>query len=468
MLTIIGFLLVIGIVVLLISRKVSPLVAFSVPSLAAGLLAGFTPGELGEFMTEGITTVFPTASLFIFAILYFGVMRDRGLFDPIVRSLVGLLREKPVGLTLVTVAIALITHLDGVGATTFLLTIPALLPVYDRMKMRRVVLLLLTGITAGIVNMVPWGGPTLRAAAAIDADVSELYLPLVPVQIFGILLIAICAVVLGKLEQRRIDAGRNDELVRTSAGLPGRAEADTATEPRPGEPTPRNANPAEDRQFTSTQADGGTLALRPRDWRYWMNAALTIALLVGLFTSLMPLHLLFVIGFGIALLINFTSTDAQEGALHRHAKEALSMGGILIVVGVFLGVLTGTGMLDSMGDALVALTPTGAAGWIHIIFAIVAVPLGMVFGPDAMFFGLVPLISEVAGSAGVPAMDVARAVLIGDNPGFSISPVVPSVYLAVGLAGVKLGDHIRFTFFWAVGISLALLAFGIAIGAVGF
>lgn len=468
MLIAIGFLLVVTIVGLLITRKVSPLIAFSVPPLIAGLIAGFGPAELGEHMTAGIATVFPTASLFIFAILFFGVMRERGLFDPAVQWLVGLIRERPVGLTLVTVAVASVTHIDGVGATTFLLTIPALLPVYDRLKMRRLVLVFLTGITAGVINMVPWGGPTIRAATTINEDPGELWLPLVPVQIFGLIIIIVCAVILGKVEQRRISEGRNDVLVTETVAAGSSATSETSV----GNETPISSetriNSAEATQVPPKESVNPPLALSPRNWRYWVNLALTVALLIGLFTSLMPLNLLFVVGFGVALLVNFPNSEAQDQAMNRHAKEALSMGGILIVVGVFLGVLNGTGMLDAMGGALIGLVSSGAAGWVHIAFGAIAVPLGMVFGPDAMFFGLLPLLVEVGGSAGVPAADVARALLIGENTGFSISPVVPSVYLAVGLAGVKLGDHIRFAFPWAWGIGLTLLAFGLAIGVVGF
>lgn len=453
MLVLIGFLLVICIVVLLISRKVSPLVAFSVLPLIAGLIAGFSPGELGEFMNEGITSVIPTAVLFIFAILFFGLMRDRGLFEPIIRFLIGLIREKPVGLTLVTVMVAMVTHVDGVGATTFLLTIPALLPVYDRMKVRREVLLLLTGLTAGIVNMVPWGGPIVRAAAAINEDVRELWLPLIPVQILGLVIMIVVAVILGNIEKKRIAAGRNEKLLLSSVTGGG---------------TDHSRSGAADSAPDSGTTDTDSMSFSPRDWRFWANAALTLAVLICLFAGLMPLHLLFLLGFGVALVLNFKTTDGQDASLARHAKDALSMGGILIVVGVFLGVLTGTGMLDTMGDALVSLTPSGAAGWIHVAFGFVAVPLGMIFGPDAMFFGILPLVAEISASAGVPAADVARSILIGENTGFSISPVVPSVYLLVGLGGVKLGDHIRFTFLWAWAIGIVLMLFALVTGIVGF
>ncbi|MDK7749027.1 citrate:proton symporter [Brevibacterium sp. UMB10442] len=452
MLVVIGFVLVFAIVVLLVTRKVSPIVAFSVLPLIAGLAAGFSPSELGEFMGEGINTVMPTAVLFIFAILFFGLMRDRGLFDPVVNGLVGLIRERPVGLTLVTVLVAMVTHVDGVGATTFLLTIPALLPVYDRMKVRRLVLVMLTGLTAGIVNMVPWGGPTLRAATAVGEDVRELWLPLVFVQIFGILLIISLAVFMGRVETKRIAAGLNDNLLLAHTARGSFASDEVSKEQMPPEKTNTDAN----------------LSLSVRDWKFWANAVIALAVLVGLFLGVMPLHLLFLIGFGVALLVNFRSAESQDGSLARHAKDALSMGGILIIVGVFLGVLTGTGMLSAMGDALVSLTPQGAAMWVHVVFAVFAVPLGMSFGPDAMFFGILPLIAEVAAGAGVPSIDVARAILIAENTGFSISPVVPSVYLLVGLAGVKLGDHIRFTFFWAWAISVILLIFALLTGIVGF
>lgn len=158
MITALGFLMMLSIIVLILLRRISPVVAFTTIPVAICLMAGFGSTEIGEFIKSGLNTVAPTAALFLFAILYFGIMRDRGLFDPLVNFLIRRTGGKPLAVTLVTVVVTAIVHLDGVGAATFLLTIPALLPLYDRLNMSRTMLLLLVGTTAGSATWCPGAG----------------------------------------------------------------------------------------------------------------------------------------------------------------------------------------------------------------------------------------------------------------------------------------------------------------------
>ncbi len=123
-------------------------------------------------------------------------------------------------------------------------------------------------------------------------------------------------------------------------------------------------------------------------------------------------------------------------------------------------------MSDGMAHWMINVLPEGSANWLHLIIGAFGVPLGMLFSPDAYYFALLPVIRDVAVAAGVDPASVANAMLIGENTGFGISPVVPSVYLAIGLAGVELYKHIRYTLLWAWGISLVMLAAAVLFGVV--
>ncbi|WP_106418668.1 CitMHS family transporter [Salinicola tamaricis] len=433
MITTLGFVMMLGIIALILLKRLTPVVAFALVPVAACLLAGFSPAEIGGFIKSGLTAVAPTATLFIFAILYFGIMRERGLFDPLVNFLIRRTRGEPLRVAIVTVLVAGIAHLDGVGAATFLLTIPAFLPLYQRLRMSPLILLCLVGLTAGVVNMVPWGGPTARAAATSGVDASALWLPLVPVQALGIVLLLGLACLFGVRAQRRL-----------------RAEGHTA-----GGDMSAYLLPPRD------------TALALDDWRYWANVGLTLIILLILFTGAFPLYASFMVGLGIALLLNYPRPDEQGRQLARHANDALQMALVMLAAGILLGILAGAGMSEGMAGALIALLPAGSAGVLHLIVGFFGVPLGMLFSPDAYYFALMPIVRDIATAAGVPVDAVARAMLIGENTGFSISPVVPSVYLAIGLAQVELREHLKFTFLWAWGIGIVLLAFAWAIGAIG-
>lgn len=433
MITTLGFLMMLVIIGLILLRRISPVVAFTTLPVVACLLAGFNPGQIGEFIKAGLITVAPTAALFLFAILFFGIMRDRGLFDPLVNLLIRSTGGKPLAVALVTVLVTSVVHLDGVGAATFLLTIPALLPLYKRLNMSPAMLLCLVGTTAGVINMVPWGGTTARAAAVSGLDATELWLGLLPVQLVGLVCMLLVATVLGSRAQRR---------------------------------RPMSLGAAASVDLDSLSTEGREFGLSPRNLRYWLNVALTGAILACLFTGIFPLYACFMVGLGIALPLNFPSLDAQAERLKAHASDALQMVLVMMAAAVLLGVLSGAKMSDGMALALIDFLPGGSAQYLHVIVGFFGVPLGMIFSPDAYYFALLPVIRDVAAAAGVPLEAVARAMLIGENTGFSISPVVPSVYLALALSGVELRKHMAYTFFWAWGVSLVMLAFAVATGAV--
>ncbi|WP_434136825.1 citrate transporter (plasmid) [Pseudomonas luteola] len=435
MITALGFTMMLSIIVLILLRRISPVVAFTTIPVAICLLAGFSPVEIGAFIKNGLITVAPTAALFLFAILYFGIMRDRGLFDPLVNLLIRCTGGKPLLVALVTVVVTAVVHLDGVGAATFLLTIPALLPLYKRVNMSSTMLLMLVGTTAGVGNMVPWGGTTARAAATTGLDATQLWLGLIPVQLVGFACLLLIAAWLGLRAQRQL---------------------------------PVSLGAASSFDLTLAQPEAREHALSPRGIRYWLNVSLTAAILACLFTGIFPLYACFMVGLGLALPLNFTSLESQTERIKAHAADALQMVLVMMAAGVLLGVLAGAKMSDGMAMALIDTLPAGAAQYLHLIIGAFGVPLGMIFSPDAYYFALLPVIRDVAVAAGVPLEAVARAMLIGENTGFAISPVVPSVYLALALAGVELRKHIAFTFFWAWGVSLVMLVFAVLSGAVHY
>jgi len=471
MATFVGFAMIVIVLGTLVTRRLSPLVAFTAIPIAAGLALGYGPAALGAAMEAGVSAVAPTVALFVFAILYFGLMRERGLFEPVVQFAVRVIDGKPVRLTVATVLLAAIAHLDGAGATTFLLTIPALLPIYDRLRMRRVVLLMLIGISAGVMNLVPWGGTVVRAAISLDLDAGDIWRGLIPVQLFGLVLALVVAVTVGVRESRLAArlapvteslGHREPALVAggtSRLGQRGRASSGPAGGDHDALATvPEEPDAVEDKSGH----------LSPRSWRYRANLVLTVGLLVALFAELFPLHICFIIAFGIALAINCGTPALQDASVRRNAPEALYMAAVLLGVGIFLGILNGTAMMPGITDALSSLVPAQAAGISHLIFGLFATPLDLVLGADPFAFGLLPVVDSVATSGGTDSYSTARALLIGQNAGFAISPMVPSVYLALGLAKVSLGDHIRFSLPWLWAAGVLMLGFAVLVGAVTF
>ena len=73
---------------------------------------------------------------------------------------------------------------------------------------------------------------------------------------------------------------------------------------------------------------------------------------------------------------------------------------------------------------------------------------------------------EVAQGLGVPPMQVGQAALLGQmTTGFPVSPLTPATFLVVGLCGIDLGEHQRFTapclFAASVMMTIACVLFGV-------
>ncbi|GAA1768710.1 citrate:proton symporter [Streptomonospora arabica] len=455
MLTAMGFAAIATVLALLLSNRVSAVVALVGAPVAAALIAGFSPAEIGEFAGTGISDVAGTTAMFVFAILYFGVMRDAGLFDPVVRRVLGFAGRNPVTIALATVVLAMLTHLDGAGATTFLITIPAMLPLYDALGMRRLVLAALTGLGAGIMNMVPWGGPTARAASATGIDANALWAPLIPAQLVGIAACLAIAYLLGRRERVRLAAAA--PAARTAKAPAGGPAGEAAEDPRGAE----GPAPAGDGELSAEEA-----ALR-RPRLFWLNAALTAATVAVLISGVLSPELVFMVALVVALPLNYTGLKAQTDRINAHAQGAVLMASTLLAAGVFLGVMSESGMIDAMAEALTGAMPGAVGPALPLLVGVLAVPLSLLFGPDAYYFAVMPVLTAVGDTFGVPASAIAQASITGEETvGFPISPLTGSFYLLTGLAGVSIGRHIRFLLPWAWLVGLVVLAAAALTGAI--
>lgn len=433
MLSIIGLITTAIVVILLMGKRFSPIIALTIIPFLAAIVAGFEMSEIANFYESGITKVMGVAVMFIFAILYFGIMQDVGLFTPLIRKMLQITGSNPVAITCGTVIIAAIAHVDGSGASTFLITIPALLPLYKKMKMNPYLLLLLVGTSASIVNMIPWGGPMGRSAIILEVDPTDLWRPLIPLQFVALLLLLALAFFLGLKEKKRIH--KLEENIDT-------------------EHDDFNQDQLEEKEHHPTA--------KP----IWVNLLLTLAVIAMLFWGIIPAGFTFMIGVGLALVLNFPQKKLQMNRLKHHAPNALVMATIILAAGSFLGILNGSGMLDSIATDMVNVLPEAIIPELHLIVGALGVPLELVLSTDATYFALYPIIEQIVTGYGVDATVAIYVMMIGNIIGTFISPFSPALWLALGLSGLEIGKHIRYSFLWIWGFSLALIAAAFLIGIV--
>lgn len=437
MLSLIGFFTIFIIVILLMSGRVTPIVALIIVPIIGALIAGFGMIEIGEFFDEGILSVINVVIMFIFAILFFGIMQDVGLFTPLIDKLVSLSRGNIIAVSVGSVVIAAIAQLDGSGASTFLITIPALLPLYKRLKMNPYLLLLLIGGSASIMNMLPWAGPLGRTASVLKMDVTELWRPLIPIQIIGMVLMVCLAVYLGYREQRRIKKRYGSLEAALKQGQEEEVEVVEA-------PTTESS------------------LARPKI--LWLNVLLSIGVIGILVWGIIPAGFAFMIGVSIALPMNYPNIKDQMERLRVHAPNALFMATIILAAGSFLGILTGTGMLDSIAKDIVKVLPVVVGPYLHLIIGFFGVPFDLLLSTDAYYFALLPVVDQIATGFGIGSLSTAYAMIIGNIVGTFVSPFSPALWLALGLAGLEMGRHIRYSLLWMWGLGIILLIIAVITG----
>ena len=443
MLSIIGLVTILIIVFLLISGKTSPIVGLVLVPIVGAFVAGFNFEQIGEFFTIGTQSVFSVALMFIFAILFFGIMQDVGVFDPLINKMIALTRGNVIAVAVGTVLIAAIAQLDGSGASTFLITIPPLLPLYKRLKMNPYLLLMLVGTSASIMNMLPWAGPLGRTAAVLNMDVTELWRPLIKVQIIGLVMLIILAVLLGLREKRRI---AKNELNHEYSLITDDASESLVNVDQ------------------SAESIAAKLLQRPK--LYWINVILAISVIGILVWGVIPAGFAFMIGVSIALPINFPKVQDQMARIQAHAPAAILMAAIILAAGSFLGILNGTDMLNSIAKDLVTILPAFIIPYLHIVIGVLGVPFDLILSTDAYYFALFPIVEQVVTGFGVSSLSAAYAMIIGNIIGTFVSPLSPALWLALGLAGLEMGRHIRYSFMMMWGFSIVLLAIAIAIGVI--
>ena len=444
MLTLWAYGMVIVFMALIMTRRLSPLTALILVPTVVGMLAGFT-GELGGMMVQGITRLAPTGVMLLFAILYFAVMIDAGLFAPFVRRLVTVVHGDPVRVAVGTAVLALLVSLDGDGSTTYMITTAAMLPLYRALGMHPLVLACVTMLASGVMNILPWGGPTARAASALGVNVDDVFVPMVPVMAVGIAWTLFVAYRLGMGERRRLGAG----AVGAAANAVANATANTT-------PELAGSDPATGARAGGTDDD--VRFMRPD--RLYVNAMLTLALLVALMTGVLPLPVLFMLAYAAAVLINYPALDDQKALLARHAGNALAVVGLIFAAGVFTGILSGTKMVDAMANSVVTLVPPALGPYLAVVTGVLSIPFTFFISNDAFYFGVLPILAKAGEAYGLTAAEMARASLVG-QPVHLLSPLVPSTFLLAGLCGVDFGEHQRFTLRWALLSALVMLLGGV-------
>jgi CitMHS family citrate-Mg2+:H+ or citrate-Ca2+:H+ symporter len=414
---------------LIMSKRMSAMNALILIPIVFALALGFHDAKLGKMMFDGVKKVAPTGIMICFAILFFGIMIDAGLFDPIIKKILKVVHGDPMKVCVGTAVLAAFISLDGDGSTTYLVTCSAMLAVHRKLGIRPIILPALAVMENQIMNIIPWGGPTGRVLASLSVDASQVFTPMIPCMITGTMFVLFMAYRWGMQERARL-------------GVLDISHADN--------------------QFTVSEDPEADKLKRPE--KFWINAALVVVLMTCLMMGVLPLAILFIIATALALLVNYKNKD-QQARISANGANAMPVVAMVFAAGIFMGILADTKMIDAMSKMIIAGIPESMGPHFAFITALISLPGTFFMTNDAFYFGVLPVLAKAAAVYDIPADMMGRAALIGQGAHL-LSPLVPSTYLLVGLNKVEFGDLQRFALIPSICVSLIWLATSVMLGTI--
>lgn len=423
-----GFAMIAVFMALIMAKKLSPFTSLILVPIAFGLLAGYGWDTL-KYAMDGIKSVASTFSMMTFAILYFGVMLTAGMFDPMVDKVVAWCKGDPLKVLVGTAVLAAFVSLDGDGTTTVMICCTAMIPIYNRLKIKKIYLANLIILQNCIMNLIPWGGPTARVMSVMNLDAGELLAPLVPGMALSAVYVIGVSYYLGLKERKRLGIMDISNSVNTVE-----------------------------------------LSDEEREWKrpkmILFNLLLTVAIITSLIMGLASSAILFGVGTAIALVVNYPVQKTQRKVISSLAPDMISVVMMVLGAGVLMGVLNGpedAGMSNAIAQFLVSVIPESLGRYFAVIIAVISAPGTYLLNNDAFYYGVLPPLAATAQAYGFTDLQIGFAALMGQAFHF-LSPLVPFIYLLMDLTEISLAEYQGYIFKWCIGIFVIFMGAGLLLG----
>ena len=423
-----GFAMIVVFMALIMAKKLSPFTSLILVPIAFGLLAGYGWDTL-KYAMDGIKSVASTFSMMTFAILYFGVMLTAGMFDPMVDKVVAWCKGDPLKVLVGTAVLAAFVSLDGDGTTTVMIYCTAMIPIYNRLKIKKIYLANLIILQNCIMNLIPWGGPTARVMSVMNLDAGELLAPLVPGMALSAVYVIGVSYYLGLKERKRLGIMDISNSVNTVE-----------------------------------------LSDEEREWKrpkmILFNLLLTVAIITSLIMGLASSAILFGVGTAIALVVNYPVQKTQRKVISSLAPDMISVVMMVLGAGVLMGVLNGpedAGMSNAIAQFLVSVIPESLGRYFAVIIAVISAPGTYLLNNDAFYYGVLPPLAATAQAYGFTDLQIGFAALMGQAFHF-LSPLVPFIYLLMDLTEISLAEYQGYIFKWCIGIFVIFMGAGLLLG----
>ncbi|WP_028695088.1 CitMHS family transporter [Pseudomonas cremoricolorata] len=434
MLTALGFLLIVSFLVLVIKQKLSPFTGLIVVSLVVGSLAclgtDVPVATLIDWVREGLFyttnsegkvslgTINPTVMI-LFAILYFSLMMNVGLFDPLCTFLIRKANGDPLKIILVTAFTSMVVTLDGDGTTTILIVTSAFLPLFRQMGLKLSNLAMLIILPCGLGNCLPWGGPLARAAAVLNVEVNTLFVAILPILGVSVVYVFFMAWIMGRKERARLGY------------IPGKQVIVT---------------PEQIEQMVTVIHEHDRELKRPK--LFLFNLLLTAAMLTVLLAGWASGAIVFMLGTAIALAVNYSATEQRE-RITANGGDAIAVASIIMAAGCFLGIFNGSGMAGAVANSIAGMIPESMGSHTALMFAFLGAIACYALPVDAYYFGILPVVAPIAYQFGITPTEIGIASFMGQALRYA-SPTVAWLFLLMNRTEMTFGQYQKEFFKWSL------------------
>ena len=394
-----------------------------------GQVFGLWQFDIGQAAFDGLMTTAKTGIMLFFAIYMFSLMIDAGLFDPLSNFMIRYAKGDPLKVMLATVALSAGVSLNGDGTTTMIIVCTAFIPIYKHLNMKMLDLAVLTMTSHSIINLLPWGGPTARAIAVMGVDESAVMRGLIPMMLVALLYMFVVAYFIRRKERQRLGVANLSET-----------ELESIME----------------------ITDPAVLEIR-RPKNVWINAVIALGAIALLVWGGLPSAIIFMIGTVLTLVINYPSVKEQKARIDGNAAEANQVVMTVFAAGIFMGILQASGMSDAIANSLLNIIPESWSLFYGLIVALISIPGTYFLNNDAFFYGVLPVIAEAGLSYGFTPLQLTFASLMG-QAFHLLSPLVPFVYVLLGMTEVEMGPWQKKAGLISIGIFITYVIVGALLG----
>lgn len=401
-LAVLGILMIAVCFALVLSKRVHMIVPFIVVPIIFAAFSGASLSEISEYVVSGVSSTNNAVMLILFSVAYFSILSETGMFDIVVHKIVHYTGNNVIAVMVATVTIALVGHLDGAYNTTYLITIPTLLPIYKHLKLDNRILMFLTVMGATAMCAVPWGASVVQLTPFAGVEAIEISSRLLP---FAILSLVMAFVWVGIFAVQYKRSG-----VSTGIAMGGESVLDFSNNP--------NARPE----------------------KFWINFVIFALSIVCLFVVKVQTYIIFMIFTALVLVINYDA-KTQNAIIRKHSATMLAPAILFMCIGVMIGIMTGTGMVEAVIGVVLDAIPTSMARYTHVIFGLLLVPIYLVL-PYQVMLPIYPILTGIGASLGIAPVAIMLPFVL--QYGTACSPLVAATNLGAELAEINVIDHMKF------------------------